>query len=74
MSQFIVFPEEMADFEVGIEITAGLREVVSILHLINFGNEFGLEDVSNLDGIYNDIMMQLSQYGTISDREEDNND
>jgi hypothetical protein len=66
MSQFIVFPEEMGDVEVNVEINATLHDLVSLLLLINFAGNLGIEEVGDLSGIYEDLMTQLSIYGSIS--------
>jgi hypothetical protein len=74
MSQFIMFPDEMADVEVTVEINASLHDIVSLLLLINFGQEIGIEEVGDLSSIYSDLMTQVSQYGLISDQGDINND
>jgi hypothetical protein len=66
MSQFIIFPEEMGDIEVNVEINATLHDLVSLLLLINFAGNLGIEEVGDLSGIYEDLMTQLSIYGSIS--------
>jgi len=74
MSQFIMFPDEMADVEVTVEINASLHDIVSLLLLINFGQEIGIEEVGDLSSIYSDLMTQVSQYGLISDQGDIDND
>jgi len=66
MTQFIIFPEEMGDIEVNVEINATLHDLVSLLLLINFAGNLGIEEVGDLSGIYEDLMTQLSIYGSIS--------
>lgn len=66
MSDFITFPEEMGDIEVNVEINATLHDLVSLLLLINFANNLGIEEVGDLSGIYQDLMTQVSVYGIIS--------
>ncbi len=74
MSQFIMFSDEMADVEVTVEINASLHDIVSLLLLINFGQEIGIEEVGDLGSIYSDLMTQVSQYGMISDQGDIDND
>lgn len=74
MSQFIMFSDEMADVEVTVEINASLHDIVSLLLLINFGQEIGIEEVGDLGSIYTDLMTQVSQYGMISDQGDNDND
>lgn len=74
MSQFIMFSDEMADVEVTVEINASLHDIVSLLLLINFGQEIGIEEVGDLGSIYTDLMTQVSQYGMISDQGDIDND
>jgi hypothetical protein len=56
----------MRDVEVNVEINATLHDLVSLLLLINFAGNLGIEEVGDLSGIYEDLMTQLSIYGSIS--------
>jgi hypothetical protein len=69
-----MFSDEMADVEVTVEINASLHDIVSLLLLINFGQEIGIEEVGDLGSIYSDLMTQVSQYGMISDQGDIDND
>ena len=65
MTSYISFPEDNADIEVSIEINAKLSSIVSLLMMMKVWEDTGLDEVIELNDIYESIIMQVSQYGNI---------
>jgi hypothetical protein len=74
MDKVISFSEDDGDVEVSVEIRASLNDIVSLMLLINFGFDIGVQEVSDLSGIYTDLMNQVSQYCVISEQGDVDND